>query len=65
MYSNKVCKDVGVLVDQIGKLTGFYVSKDYPEKIRRIKYYDKESDKIFVFISNNFDGVFNMRIIEV
>jgi len=44
MYSNKVNKDNGVLLDQIGKLTGYYVSKDYPEKLRRIKYYDEETD---------------------
>lgn len=55
MYSKKVCKEKGVLVDQIGKLTGFYTSQDYPEKLRRIKYYDKETGKVFVFISNNLD----------
>ena len=55
IYSNKVCKENGVLVDQIGRLTGFYVSKNYPEKLRRIKYYDKETDKELVFLSNNFD----------
>ena len=55
MYSKKVCKGNGVLVDQIGKLTGFYTSQDYPEKLRRIKYYDKETDKVLVFLSNNLD----------
>lgn len=55
MYSNKVCKENGVLVDQIGKLSGFYVSQDYPEKLRRIKYYDKETEKELVFLSNNLD----------
>ena len=34
MYSNKFCKDTGVLLHQIVKLKGFYVSKEYPEKIR-------------------------------
>lgn len=55
MYSKKVCKENGVLVDQIGKLTGFYTSQDYPEKLRRIKYYDKETDKVLVFLTNNLD----------
>ena len=55
MYSNKVNKVSGVKVDQIGKLTGFYVSKDYPEKIRRIKYYDIESKRNFTFLTNNTD----------
>lgn len=55
MYSNKVNKNNGVKVDQIGKLTGFYVSKEYPEKIRRIKYYDFESKRNFTFLTNNID----------
>jgi len=55
MYSNKVNKNNGVKVDQIGKLTGFYVSKDYPEKIRRIKYYDFENKHTFTFLTNNTD----------
>ena len=29
--------------------------KDYPEKLRRIKYYDEELDRTFVFITNNVD----------
>jgi len=55
MYSNKVNKDNGVLLDQIGKLTGFYVSKDYPVKLRRIRFYDEETDKKLEFLTNNFD----------
>ncbi len=55
MYSNKVNKDNGVLLDQKGKLTGFYVSKKYPEKLRRIRFYDEETDNDLEFLSNNFD----------
>jgi hypothetical protein len=55
LYSNKVNKNNGVLLDQIGKLTGFYVSKDYPEKLRLIKFYDKETDNELMFLSNNMD----------
>ncbi len=55
MYSNKVNKDNGVLLDQIGKLTGYLVSKRYPEKLRRIKFYDEETDNDLEFLSNSFD----------
>jgi hypothetical protein len=55
MYSNKVRKENGVMLDQIGKLTGFYVSKKYPEKLRRIKFYDAETANELEFLSNNFD----------
>lgn len=54
-YSNKVDKTTGVQCDQIGKLTGFYVSKQYPEKLRRVKFYDEETKRTFVFLSNNME----------
>lgn len=53
MYSNKVDKLTGVRCDQIGKLSGFYTSKDYPAKIRRVKYYENDSNRTFVFLTNN------------
>jgi hypothetical protein len=55
MYSNPVNKSTGVQCDQIGKLEGFYAKKNYPGKLRRIKYYDEELDRTFVFITNNMD----------
>ena len=55
MYSLKINREAGVKSDQIGKLTGFYVSKDYPDKLRRVKFYDKETDRTFIFLSNNFE----------
>lgn len=55
MYSRKVNKDNGVLLDQTGKLTGFYTAKEYPEKLRRIKFYDEETDNHLMILSNNFD----------
>lgn len=53
MYSNKVDKLTGIRCDQIGKLSGFYTSQEYPEKLRRVKYYDKESNRTFIFLTNN------------
>lgn len=55
MYSNKVDNLTGVQCDQIGKISGFYTSKDYPEKLRRVKYYDNESNRTFVFLTNNMN----------
>jgi hypothetical protein len=53
IYSQKTDKTTGVQSDQIGKLTGFYVSKDYPIKLRKVKYYDSEMNRTFVFLTNN------------
>jgi len=55
MYSKKHDKSTGVKCDQIGKLSGYYVSKEYPEKLRRIKFYDQGTDRTFVFLTNNFE----------
>jgi hypothetical protein len=55
LYSNKVNKDNGVMLDQVGKLTGFYTFKNYPEKLRRIRFYDEENDNYLMFLSNNQD----------
>lgn len=55
MYSRAVDKTTGVLYDQIGRLETYYSRKDYPEKLRRIKYYDQNQDRTFIFITNNMD----------
>lgn len=55
MYSNKIEKSTGVKYDQTGKIEGFYSSKNYPEKIRKVKFYDTEKDRILIFLTNNFE----------
>jgi transposase len=55
MYSNKVSKCSGIVSDQIGKLSGYYISIEYPEKLRRIKFYDQDGDRYFVFLTNNME----------
>lgn len=52
-YSAPVNKSTGVQCDQTGELIGFYSLKGYPEKLRRIKFYDEEQDRTFVFLTNN------------
>lgn len=54
LYSHPVDKDTGLLCDQTVVLTGFYTAQHYPDKLRRIKYHDAETDKRFVFLTNNF-----------
>jgi hypothetical protein len=55
LYSNAKSKGNGVKFDQIVKLTNYYAAKDYPEKIRLIKFYDSETEKTFLFLTNNFE----------
>ena len=54
IYSHKVDKTIGVRCDQTVVPTGFYSKKDYPEKLRRIKYFDAEKGRSFVFLTNQF-----------
>ena len=54
LYSQPVDKSTGVRSDQIIMVTGFYALIDYPEKLRRIRYYDVDTKKRFVFLTNNF-----------
>lgn len=55
LYSNPVDKSTGVQCDQIVVLTGFYSRKDYPAKLRRIRFFDPETNKRLVFLTNRFD----------
>jgi hypothetical protein len=48
-------KTGGVLYDQSILLNNYYAAQDYPKKIRRIKFYDQQSEKTFIFLTNNFD----------
>jgi len=54
LYSRPVDKSTGLRCDQTIVLTGYYTRKDYPEKLRRIKYRDAGTGKVFVFLTNNF-----------
>ena len=53
VYSAKTDRTTGVMCDQSIALNGFYVSKDYPEHLRRIRFKDPESGKTLVFLTNN------------
>ena len=55
IYSNKIDKTTGLIYDQIGKLETYKSLNSYPEKLRRVKYYDVETDKVFIFITNNIE----------
>lgn len=54
LYSRPVDKSTGIRADQIIMVTGFYTLLDYPEKLRRIRYFDIDTKKRFVFLTNNF-----------
>lgn len=54
LYSHPIDKTTGLQCDQIIVLTGQKTAQDYPQKLRRVKYYDDEKQKNLNFITNNF-----------
>lgn len=54
VYSHQIDRSTGLICDQSVMLTGFYQCKDYPDKLRRVKYHDAATNKTLVFLTNNF-----------
>ena len=53
-YSQPVNRATGVICDQIVTLVNPVPRKGYPEKLRRIRYLDVQTQKRLVFLTNNF-----------
>lgn len=46
-------KEAGIRSDQIMKFSWLNSQKEYPERIRRVRYYDKKTKKYLTFMTNN------------
>ena len=54
LYSRQIDKSTGLRCDQTIVLCGVKTADGYPEKLRRVKYFDSSTDKRFSFLTNNF-----------
>lgn len=54
IYSRPVDKETGLRCDQTVRLKVWQAKKDYPKSLRRVKYFDKEHNQTYVFLTNNF-----------
>jgi hypothetical protein len=54
LYSHEKDIAAGIIYDQTILINNYYASKDYPDKLRRIKFRDGQTGKILVFLTNNF-----------
>lgn len=54
LYSNPVAKATGLRCDQTIVLTGPLSKQKYPEKLRRIRFFDAQTGNTYVFLTNNF-----------
>ena len=55
IYSHPVDKATGLRCDQTIRLTGALAGQDYPRPLRRVKFYDEETNKYLIFLTNNVD----------
>jgi hypothetical protein len=54
LYSHAKDKSKGVIYDQTIMLNTAAALKDYPRKMRRIKFRDDQTGKVLIFLTNNF-----------
>jgi transposase len=53
LYSHPVDRSTGLRCDQTIRLTGVHARADYADLLRRVKFYDGETDHTYVFLTNN------------
>ena len=54
LYTHAKNVKKGALADQTIMFDTYQAMKDYPKKIRRIKFRDDETNQVFIFLTNNF-----------
>jgi len=54
LYSHVIDKSTGLRCDQTIVLTGTQTRELYPDKLRRVKFFDVKKARSFSFLSNNF-----------
>jgi len=54
VYSHPIDKSTGLKCDQTIALTGINTAQEYPDKLRRIRYFDQDHELNLTFLTNNF-----------
>ena len=54
IYSHPVDRTTGLRCDQTIALTGVYTPQYYPDKLRRVRFFDAENNNHLTFLTNNF-----------
>jgi len=54
LHSLPVDRLSGLRSDQIIRLTVYYSQQGYPDRLRRIRFFDAETQRFFVYLTNNF-----------
>lgn len=51
-WKRRSLQDSGILSDAVGYMTGQFTMEKYPDKIRRVIYWDDENKRRFIFFTN-------------
>jgi len=54
LYSRPIDRATDLTCDQTVVLTGFYSNDFYPDRLRRVRFYDRDNGRYLTFLSNNF-----------
>ena len=54
LHSQPVDPATGLRSDQIISLQAFHAAKNYPDKLRWVRFYDAEQQRTLVFLTNHF-----------
>jgi len=54
LHGQPIDTATGLRSDQIISLRGFYAAKKYPDKLRRVRFYDVVHQRALVFLTNHF-----------
>ena len=54
LHARPIDAATGLRSDQVISLQGFYAAKKYPDKLRRVRFYDAEHQRALVFLTNHF-----------
>jgi len=54
LHSLPVDRQAGLRSDQVIQLTVYYSQKGYPDRLRRIRFFDTETQRFFIYLTNNF-----------
>ena len=55
LRSQPVDMTTGVQSDQLFRLRGFYSRQGYPDLLRRVRYFDEETQRYFVYLTNHMN----------
>jgi hypothetical protein len=64
LHSQPVETNTGLRSDQTISLQAFYAAKKYPDKLRRVRFYDAEHRRGLVFLTNHF-GLPALRVAQL